>query len=106
MPADRSDQPPAEPAATPEPGIGRAVVVYTALRMLLFFAVFLVARLLIDEVLLALGIAVLGSALLSIPLLAPYRQRLNQAARERSERREDERRRRRERLEEDPPPSP
>ncbi|MFP5220073.1 MAG: DUF4229 domain-containing protein [Actinomycetes bacterium] len=103
MTADRSDEPAApQPAAEPATGLGRAVVVYTALRLLLFLAAFLVLRLVVDEVLLALGGAVLASALLSIPLLAPYRQRLNAAAADRAERREAERQRRRERLGEDP----
>jgi hypothetical protein len=68
-------------------GVGRAVARYTAMRFLLFAVAFLLARLVVDEPLLAVGVAVVGSAIVSIPLLAPYRQQLNAATAARAERR-------------------
>ncbi len=82
------------------PGVGRALAHYTALRFLLFVAVYLVARLVVDEPLLAVGAGVLGSAVLSIPLLGGPRQRLNAATAARAEQRAAERAARRARLDE------
>jgi hypothetical protein len=67
--------------------VGRAVARYTALRFLLFVAAFLLVRVFIEEPVLALGAAVILSAIVSIPLLAPYRHRLNAATAARAERR-------------------
>jgi Flp pilus assembly protein TadB len=67
------------PAAETGSGVGRAVARYTAMRFLLFVVCFLVARLLIDELVLALGAAVLASAVLSIPLLRDQRQQVSAA---------------------------
>lgn len=80
--------------------VWRAVARYTALRLLLFLAVYLAARLFIDEPVLALGAGVLGSAILSVSLLAKQRSELNRATAARAERRKAEREQRRARLDE------
>jgi hypothetical protein len=86
QPAEPRD--PGAPGAPQEPrSVGRAVAVYSGLRLLLFLVVFLLALVVVQETLLALGLGVLGSALLSIPLLKPYRADLNAATAARVERR-------------------
>ena len=78
-----------EPDQAPAPpSVGRAVAVYTGLRVLLFLIVALLALAVVRDPLLAVGIGVLGSALLAIPLLKPYRADLNAAAAARAERRQ------------------
>lgn len=57
----------------------RAFFLFTTLRLLLFLVVFLLVRLLVDDTLLAVGVAVVVSALLGVPLLRPYRGDLNRA---------------------------
>jgi hypothetical protein len=79
-PADRRSQRPIRP-------VGRAVALYTTLRLLLFFGVFVVLQFVMTEPLLALGAAVLISAALSIPLLRPWREDLALASAARAERR-------------------
>lgn len=84
-------EPPAAAAASPSDRpirpVGRAVALYTTLRLLLFFAVFLLLQLVMSEPLLALGAAVLISAALSIPLLRPWREDLARASAAKAERR-------------------
>ena len=77
-----------DPQQQPVPGVGRAVAVYTALRLLLFGIVFLLALLVVPETLIALGLGVLGSAVLSIPLLKHQRAELTAATAARVERRQ------------------
>lgn len=57
----------------------RAFFLFTTLRLLLFLVVFLVVRLVVDDALLAVGLAVVVSAVLGVPLLRPYRDDLNRA---------------------------
>lgn len=87
-------------AARPVRGVGRAFALYTTLRLLLFLSVFLVLQAFLRPALLALGAAVLLSALLSLPLLKPWRDDLARATQARVERRLAERSARRARLDE------
>ena len=57
----------------------RAFALFTTLRLLLFFVVFAVARFFVDDVLLAVGVGILVSAVLGVPLLRPYREDLTRA---------------------------
>ena len=57
----------------------RAFFLFTTLRVLLFLVAFAAVRLLVDDTLLAVGIAVVVSAVAGIPLLRPYREDLNRA---------------------------
>jgi hypothetical protein len=79
---------------------GRAFALYTTLRLLLFLAAYLLLQVFVEPALLAVGAAVLLSAVLSIPLLKPWRDDLTRATQARVERRRDERARRRARLDE------
>ena len=81
-------------------GVARPLLVYTALRMLLFLAVLLLVRRFVEEPLVALGVAVLGSALLSVPLLRRFRHDLTVATAARAERRRAAAEARRARLDE------
>lgn len=90
-------------ASAPDPdrpvrSVGRAFALYTTLRLLLFLAVWVLVQLLVGEPLLAIGVAVLVSAVASIPLLRPYRDDLNRATAARVERRRAERETLRSRL--------
>lgn len=87
-----------ENQAAPARPLGRALALYTTLRLLLFLSVFLLLQLVLEPALLALGAAVLASALLSVPLLRPWREDLARATAARAERRRAERARLRERL--------
>jgi hypothetical protein len=86
MTADSGDS---APPAGRRPSVGRAVAVYTGMRLVLFLVAFLLASLLIDELLLAFAAGFLASAVLSIPLLAPYRRAVNEATAARAARRVD-----------------
>lgn len=99
---DTSGEPAERPAADARPvrPVGRALALYTTLRLLLFLSVFLLLQLVLQPALLALGAAVLVSALLSIPLLRPWRADLALATAARAERRGAERARARARLDE------
>jgi len=79
---------------------GRAFALYTTLRLLLVLAAYLLLQFFVEPALLAVGAAVLLSAVLSIPLLKPWRDDLTRATQARVERRRDERARRRARLDE------
>ena len=57
----------------------RAFFLFTTLRLLLFLVVFAVVQLVVDDTLLAVGIGVIVSAVLGVPLLRPYREDLNRA---------------------------
>lgn len=89
-----ADVPPQRPLRTP----GRALALYTTLRVLLFLAVYLVLQAFLQPALLAMGAAVLLSALLSIPLLRPWRDDLARATEARVERRQAAKADRRARL--------
>lgn len=92
--------PTAEPPPARDRGVAPALLVYTALRVLLFLAVLLLVRPFVEEPLVALGVAVLGSALLSVPLLRRFRRALTVATAARAERRRAEAEARRARLDE------
>jgi hypothetical protein len=77
----------AGPSGRPIRPVGRAVALYTSLRILLFLVVFLLLQLVMTEPLLALGAAVLISAALSIPLLRPWREDLARSSAAKAERR-------------------
>lgn len=57
----------------------RAFFLFTTLRLLLFLVAFVLVRLLVDDELLAVGVAVVVSAVVGVPLLRPYRDDLNRA---------------------------
>jgi hypothetical protein len=57
----------------------RAFALFSTLRLLLFLVAFALLRLLVDDTLLAVGIAVVVSAVVGVPVLRPYRQDLNRA---------------------------
>jgi hypothetical protein len=88
------------PGARPVRSTGRAFALYTTLRLLMFLSVYLVLQFFLEPALLAVGAAVLVSALLSIPLLAPWRHDLTRATQARVERKAEQRAARRARLEE------
>jgi hypothetical protein len=90
----------AAPSDRPVRTVGRAVALYTTLRVLLFGAVFLLLQLVMPEPLLALGAAVLISAALSVPLLRPWREDLARASAAKAERRRTARAEQRGRLDE------
>lgn len=81
--------------------VGRAFALYTTLRLLLFLVVWALVQVVVAEPLLAIGIAVLVSAVLSVPLLRTYRDDLNRATAARVERRRAERERLRQGLDDD-----
>jgi hypothetical protein len=95
--ADPAQQP---EGATPARPVGRALALYTTLRVLLFLSVFALLQLVLEPALLALGAAVLASALLSIPLLRPWREDLARATAARAEQRRAQRVQDRARLDE------
>lgn len=70
---------------------GRAVALYTSLRVLVFLLCWVVFLLLGLEGLLAVAAAVLASSIVSIIVLKPQREALNAAARARMERKLAER---------------
>lgn len=84
----------------PTRSVGRAFALYTTLRLLLFLAAYLLLQLFLEPALLAVGAAVLLSALLSIRLLTPWRDDLTRATQDRVQRRQSERAQRRARLDE------
>lgn len=89
---------------SPQPRPGRAFLLYSSLRLLLFlvaYAVLLAAG--VDQVV-ALGGAVLGSALLSVVLLRTQRQAFTDASMARAERKRAEKAARRAALDADQPP--
>ena len=88
------------PAERPVRSVGRAFALYTTLRVLLFLSVYLVLQAFLSPALLALGAAVLISAVLSLPLLAPWRTDLARATAARVERKQAEKTARRARLDE------
>lgn len=93
------EQGPTDAAAErPVRSVGRALALYTTLRLLLFLAVYLVLQAFVTPRLLAVAAAVLLSALVSIPLLAPWRADLARATQARVEHKQAERARRRARL--------
>ena len=65
----------------------RAFFLFTTLRVLLFLVVFALVQLVVDDTLLAVGVAILVSAVLGVPLLRPYRDDLNRAIMARREQR-------------------
>lgn len=87
---------PAPGAATPSPG--RAFLVYSALRLLLLLVSLAVLTVLGLEGLLAVGGAVLLSALLSLLLLRPQRDAFTAASIARADQRREQREARRRRL--------
>ena len=80
--------------------VGEAVARYSALRLLLFFVVFLPVLALLGDALIALGAGVLGSALLAIPLLGGPRRQLSAAVAARAQARQERQRQGRARLDE------
>jgi hypothetical protein len=84
----------------PVRSLGRALALFTTLRLLVFLVVWLLVALVVDEPLLAVAIAVVISALVSVPLLRGYRDDLNRAAAARGARRQAERDRMRSKLDE------
>jgi hypothetical protein len=86
--------------ARPVRSTGRAFALYTTLRLLLFLSVYVVLQVFVQPPLLALGAAVLVSALVSIPLLRPWRTDLTRATQAGAERKAAERVARRARLDE------
>lgn len=98
-PADR-------PGGPPAPRPGRAFLFYSSLRLLLLLLSYVVLLLIGLQGLLAVGAAVLLSALLSLVLLREQRDAFTRASMARSELRRQERAERRRRLDaepEDPP---
>ncbi len=91
---------PHPPAAVPSPG--RAFLVYSALRLALLLVSYLVLVALGLDGLLAVGAAVLLSALLSLVLLRRQRDAFTDASVARADRRRAEREARRARLDESP----
>lgn len=87
-------------AGRPVRSVGRALALYTTLRVLLFLSVFVVLQLVLEPALLALGAAVLLSAVASIPLLRPWRDDLARASEARHQARQAARSERRSRLDE------
>ncbi len=87
-------------ATTPPPSPGRAFLVYSALRVVLLLASFLLLTLLGLEDLLAVGAAVLLSALLSLVFLRKQRDAFTAASMARADQRRAEREARRARLDE------
>jgi hypothetical protein len=57
----------------------RAFALFTTLRLLLFLVAFLAVRLVVEDTLLAVAVAVVVSALVGVPVLRPYREDLNRA---------------------------
>ena len=90
----------AAPAGRPVRSAGRAFALYTTLRVLLFLSVYLVLQAFVEPALLALGAVVLLSAVLSLPLLRPWREDLARATAGRARRKQAERAARRARLDE------
>lgn len=84
----------------PARSVGRAFALYTTLRLLLFLAIYLLLQVFLQPALLALGAAVLLSAVVGIPLLEPWRADLTRATQLRVEGRQADRARRRARLDE------
>lgn len=91
---------PADAPQRPVRTVGRAFALYTTLRLLLFLVLYLVLQAFLSPPLLAIGAAVLLSAVVSIPLLAPWRSDLTRATQARVERRQADRARQRARLDE------
>ena len=92
----------------PAPSTGRALAVYTGLRVVLFLVAYVVLLLLGMTGFFALGAAVLASALLSLVLLRPQREALAKASVARADAKRAEREERRRRLaqevrQDDPP---
>ena len=79
--------PDGRPLRTP----GRAFLLFTTLRLLLFLAVYVLVQLVVADQLLAIGLAILLSAVIGVPLLRPYRDDLNRATAARLEQRRRER---------------
>jgi hypothetical protein len=92
----------AEPTRAPRPirPVGRALALYTTLRLLLFLSVFLLLQFVVQPPLLAVGAAVLVSAIVSIPLLRPWREDLARATAARARSRVDAKAAQRARLDE------
>ena len=92
-----------EPSTPPSPG--RAFAVYSALRLALLVACFVVLRLIVGEGrdLLVIGAAVLMSALLSLVLLRRQRDAFTAASMARSDERKATKQARRARLDEQDP---
>ena len=88
------------PAGRPVRPVGRALALYTTLRVLLFLSVFLLLQVFLQPPLLAVGAAVLVSAVLSLPLLRPWREDLARATAARAEQRRQDRAAQRARLDE------
>ena len=86
--------------STPPPSPGRAFLLYSTLRLLLLLVAFAVLLALGLETLLALGGAVLTSALLSLVLLRRQREAFTQASVAPAEQRRADKAARRSRLEE------
>ena len=82
---------PLPPASSPAPSTGRAVALYTSMRLLVFLICLAVLLLLGLEGLLAAAAAVLVSSIVSLVVLKPQREALNEAARARLERKAAER---------------
>ena len=78
-------------SASPRPSAGRAFLLYSTLRLLLFLVCLAVLVALGVEQVLALGVAVLGSALLSIVVLRTQRRAFTEASVARTERKQQER---------------
>ena len=95
-----SGDPSPSQSAGSTPRVGPALLRYTVGRLLLFLLVLVLVQLVVEERLLALGLAVLVSALLSVPLLRRPRAQLNEATAARAEQRRQQRAERRARLDE------
>ena len=85
---------------SPQPSAGRAFLLYSSLRLLLFLVCFAVLIALDVEPVLALGVAVLGSALLSIVLLRSQRRAFTDASVARAQQRRQDKAARRAALDE------
>ena len=88
------------PSGRPVRSVGRSLALYTTLRLLLFLSVFLLLQLVLQPPLLAVGAAVLLSALVSIPLLRPWREDVARATAARARSRVDAKAAQRARLDE------
>ena len=91
------------PASPPPLSAGRAFLLYSSLRLLLLLVLFAVLLALGVQTVLALGGAVLGSALLSVVLLRRQREAFTAASVARAQRRRADRQARRARLDQPEP---
>ena len=97
--------PPTNPPPTNPPPLtaGRAFLLYSSLRLLILLVVFAVLLAVGVQTVVALGGAVLGSALLSVVLLRRQREAFTNASAARADRRRADRQARRTRLDQPEP---